>query len=1540
MNRTLPSRRLYSIVILGSQMEQRATVFRIDQKPRVRQGPVRRLEFALSLIALLIIPLLATVCGESSGPGSLEPGIGPSATISTGPEVASAPSQDIQLQAAPLKPPIPEGNLRFEHISRQDGLSHSSVLCVVQDSLGFMWLCTEDGLNRYDGYDFEVYRHDPDDPDSLGVGEIWSVYEDQESMLWIWKYRGPLDRYDRKTGRFIHYDLFEPADPQGASSDFIWTLYEDSKGTLWAGTYRSGLHRYDRQADRFVAYRHDPNDPHSLSDDRVYAIYEDGNGVLWVGTRGGLNRFDPETGIFTAFRHDDGDPETPGSDIVQLIYEDRAGRFWITTYGVGLEQFDRQTGRIVARYQHDPLDPRSIGKTNAIEEIFEDSSGLLWLIHFDRRLDRFNPATGSFTRLRHESDDGTRIRFRQEPDDASGIRGSLSDNSVSFVTEDASGNLWIGTANGLDRYDDETGQFVHYSHDRSNPHSLSSSSLSGFYEDQAGVLWFVTSGNGLNLYDPQSAKFARYQLEATGADFESNNVVNAIFEDHAGNLWIGSDAGLNRFGLEAGQITHYRHDPSDPGSLSQGRVLSIYEDRDSRLWIGTRSGLDSLDRDTGYFTHHFQASSDDYDLSIGAVFSILQDRSGELWLGRNRYGLCRFDPETGECARYAYNPEDSLNPEDMIRHLYEDRDGTLWVGTQGGLLRFNPQTEVFTLYAHEPGNALSLSHQEVRSIHQDRSGRLWVATDGGGLNLFDPATETFTHLTDKDGLPSNIILGILEDSQDNLWLSTNDGLSRFNPDDSTFKNYDTGDGLQDSEFMIGAYHQNARGEMFFGGVNGFNAFDPADIQDNPYVAPVVLTSLTQGGVAVEPGTAVENLAEATFRWPNNFFEFEFAALSYSQPQKNQYAYRLEGFRDESWNYIGTKRFGRYTNLPGGTYTLRLKGSNNDGVWNETGTSLTITIVPPFWETWWFRGLALAVVALVGFGAFWQHTRSIRNRSRELEQQVASRTRELAALNAIAAVVSRSLDPQQILTGALDKTLEVTGLEAGGIYLLREEGILRIVAHKGLTTELVKEIDNLVVGEGFSGQVVQTGSPLVVDDLSTDPRLTRSALKADGFHFLVIVPVVSRAAALGTLFVMSRGPFEFTQQDIDLLSSIGVQIGVAIENARLFAAEQRRAEQFRLINQAGRELTLILDVTEVLNQVTRMIQEAFGYYHVGIGLIEGDEVVYRVGAGVLWDDPEFKYKPAHLKVGQEGLSGWVAASGEPLVVPDVNNDPRYVWLARSQTRSELVAPIMVKGEVIGVLDAQSDRLNAFDDTDLAVLQSLAHQVGAAIENARLYEQAQEAAVIAERSRIARDLHDAVTQTLFSASLIAEAVPAAWALDQKEGEQLLSELKALTRGALAEMRTLLLEMRPAGLVETSLGELVHQLTEAVTGRLGVPVSVRVDNDQPLPPDVHVALYRIAQEALNNMVKHSRASQAEVSLRTTTGPLDSERVVELQVRDDGRGFDPENVAADHLGLGIMRERAEAIGAQLQIESAIGQGTQISVVWRETLAEAGPSA
>ena len=555
---------------------------------------------------------------------------------------------------------------------------------------------------------------------------------------------------------------------------------------------------------------------------------------------------------------------------------------------------------------------------------------------------------------------------------------------------------------------------------------------------------------------------------------------------------------------------------------------------------------------------------------------------------------------------------------------------------------------------------------------------------------------------------------------------------------------------------------------------------------------------------------------------------------------------------------------------------------------------------------------------------WTARKATRQRD-ELAHQLAERTRELAALNAVAAVVGRSLELDVVLAGALQATLEVMAVDAGGIYLLDEqEDVLSLAAQHSLSAEFATGIDKLRAGEGLSGQVVQTGESLVINDVSRDPRLTRDVVRREGFRSLLVVPLRSKAEVLGTFFVITREERTFIAQDKQLLESIAQQVSIAVGNARLFNTMQRRVEQFRVVTEVGRQITSTLDIETALMQLVRLIRDAFQYYHVGIGLIEGDEVIYHYGAGELWDDPAFDFRPARLKVGSEGLTGWVAGSGESLIVADVSREPRYVWMEGSATHSELIVPIRIKGEILGVLDVQSSRLNAFDESDLVTMQSLASQAAVAIQNARLYEQTQQAVVLEERQRLARELHDAVTQTLFSASLIAEVLPVSWNRDVQEGQKLLRELHQLSRSALAEMRTLLLELRPAALVEARLTDLLRQLADATAGREGVPVTVTVEDVPKLPPDVHVTFYRTAQEALNNVVKHSRASQVEINLHCVP------RVgVELLVRDDGRGFDPAQAHSDGLGLGIMHERAQAIGALLEIESELGSGTQVRLVW-----------
>ncbi|NLF00229.1 MAG: GAF domain-containing protein [Anaerolineales bacterium] len=550
----------------------------------------------------------------------------------------------------------------------------------------------------------------------------------------------------------------------------------------------------------------------------------------------------------------------------------------------------------------------------------------------------------------------------------------------------------------------------------------------------------------------------------------------------------------------------------------------------------------------------------------------------------------------------------------------------------------------------------------------------------------------------------------------------------------------------------------------------------------------------------------------------------------------------------------------------------------------------------------------------------------------LEQHVEDRTRHLAALNAIATTVSRSLDIDQVLSEALDKTLVVMEVETGGIYLLDERsGTLRIASHRGLNPELVSEIDRLAVGEGFSGRVVQSGEPIVVADIASDARLTRIAVQDAGLHTLVIAPLSAKGRVLGTLFAMTRSPRQFSKQDVQLLTSIGSQIGVALENASLFEHEQRRSEQFGVVGAVSRHITSFLAIEELLGEIVHSLMQTFGYYLVSIGLIEGDELVFKAGAKAGW--PGRQFRPMPVRVGEGSVTGWVAASGEPLLAPDVSQEPHFMfWPEAAETRSELAVPLKSKSGVIGVLNVESDQLNAFDESDKEVLQLLANQAAIAIENARNYEQAQRLAVFEERARLARELHDAVTQTLFSATLIAETLPVVWASDTQEGQEMLRSLRQLNRGALAEMRTLLLELRPGALIEANLSDLLRQLAEGAAGRTGIPVTVEVEGQCTLSSEVQVALYRISQEALNNVVKHAAASQVSVALRCAapTGGSCKSRV-ELQVCDNGRGFDPSDVSSKSLGLEIMRERAEAIGAKLTIDTQADCGTRVTVVWLE---------
>jgi signal transduction histidine kinase/ligand-binding sensor domain-containing protein len=806
-------------------------------------------------------------------------------------------------------------NIRFTHLSTDQGLSQSRVDHMLQDRRGFIWMGTLNGLNRYDGYHFKTYKPEPNNPNSLGGLRVFAVLEDRSGILWIGVDQ-ELDRFDPATETFTRFR----ADPDNrdSPSGYLEHMTQDRDGMLWLAT-RNGLDRLDPASGRFTHYRNDPNDPHSLTSNDVRFVLEDRQGTLWIAAGAGLDAFDRRTG--RVLRHYPNSQQPP----LDRILEDHSGMLWLSaTRGGGLAALDRKTG-VFTRYIWFEGWPGTPG-LRGCAAIHEDQHGMLWLATKPDGLVRFDRARRLFT------------RYRKNPGDPTSLN---NDNALSLL-EDREAGIWVGTdGSGVSRFPAEPSPFTVYRKEPGNPNSLDEENVLSVFEDSQRILWIGTISQ-LNRLDRKTGRYTLYPHDPANPGSIATGVVRATVEDRAGYLWFGTwGGGLNRFNRRTGQFKAYRHDPADAASLSHDFVLSLLIDHEGNLWAGTDDGLNRLDARTGRFTH-FGAKSGSLESRWYPVLA--EGADGSIWMGTYTQGLQRLDVRTGEIVDYKHNPQVSG----------------------------------------------SLSNNQVHALCVDHAGTLWVGTQNG-LDRFDRTTGKFTTFGERDGLPNNAVQGILEDSAGNLWLSTSNGLSRFDPRARTFRNYFSEDGLADNEFNdFSVYYKSPSGEMFFGGVNGVTAFYPERVVDRPYVPPVVLTGFSLRNEPVAPGPGSLLAKSITFtpsltlpHDQNHTFSFEFAALSYVDPKRNQYRYMLEPL-DHSWNRVGpSHRMANFTTLPAGKYTLRVQGSNNRGVWNEQGATLRLEILPPWWGTWWFRmacaGLFLALL-WVGYRV---RVRSVERHSAEI-----------------------------------------------------------------------------------------------------------------------------------------------------------------------------------------------------------------------------------------------------------------------------------------------------------------------------------------------------------------------------------------------------------------------------------------------------------------------------------------------------------------------------------------------------------------------------
>lgn len=824
------------------------------------------------------------------------------------------------------------GKLKFDYLTTNDGLSQASVLSILQDDEGFMWFGTRYGLNKYNGYTFTKYYHEPNNTTSIPADLIESLFEDSHKNIWIGTRNG-FCQYDRKHDTFINF-YNRPNYPDNFKGVYIHCIYEDSKGNYWIGADK-GLLKYDPSKDTYKVFITNEKDNTSINNNEVHAVLEDVQGNIWLGTEGGgLNCYHPKTNQFTHYLHQENNPKSLSNDDIYGLVKDKAGTLWIGTYGGGI-----------------------------------------------CRLNKLPDGNYSFDNFKPKTNDGRRFK----------VLALLSDHK---------NGLWIGNENGgLDYFDIHTATFTNYQYDEKKLNSLNCNSIKSIYIDRTDNMWIGTYTNGINIYKSRKKKIDCFKKFPFYANSLSNDVVTNFYEAGDGSLWIATDGGgLNILNRNSGEYKHFNMTNSE---FQSDAILAVNADASNNIWVGGwETGLNLYDGKNKKFIH---LSREKFHFPNDDVFVIFCDSKGRLWISFGGAGFAKFNYKNNTLKLYSDLGNHITANSNWVYDIKEDKYGNILVGHLDGLSIFNPEKETFVNYMRPTNSTIGFNDNEINTLYVGHDSVIWIGTYSG-LKSLNEKTGQFNRYTTKEGLPSNDILGIVEDKHYNLWISTNNGIAQFLHKSHTFKIYNREDGLQGNCFQRNSCYLTRKGELLFGGDNGFNAFFPDSLFSNPNLPNVAISDffifnqhITSNSKDSPLKSAINEADKIVLSYNQSVISFEFAALEFTSPFQNQYKYKLEGF-DKNWNHVGTSRIATYTNLDPGEYTLRVSASNNDLKWTTKDKLLKIVIEPPWWKT------SLATVCFILFiicsslGFYLYRVNSLKKQKKNLEKKVEEKTMELIESN--------------------------------------------------------------------------------------------------------------------------------------------------------------------------------------------------------------------------------------------------------------------------------------------------------------------------------------------------------------------------------------------------------------------------------------------------------------------------------------------------------------------------------------------------------------